>query len=84
MSKREKLRERFLGTPKDFTFDEKVTLMGHMGYELDNKGKTSGSRVTFVDSLGNAIDEHRPHPGNVLSVGALKQNRTKLQNEGLI
>lgn len=41
MSKQEKLIERFKTRPKDFTFEELITLLGYYGYYLDNKGKTS-------------------------------------------
>ena len=66
MSKREKLMERLLSHPSDFTFDEVVTLLGHWGYSISRTGKTGGSRVTFVDGDGNYIRLHKPHPRNIL------------------
>ena len=33
--------------PSDFTFDEMQQLLAGYGYEKDNKGRTSGSRVIF-------------------------------------
>lgn len=42
MTKKNKLLERFLSVPKDFTFDELKTLLQSMGFEVENKGKTSG------------------------------------------
>jgi hypothetical protein len=39
MSKKEKLLRRLLSRPKDFTFNETVTLLGQPGYDLDNKEK---------------------------------------------
>lgn len=47
MGKTEKLIERLKSNPKDFTFDEMQTLLLSLGFELSNKGKTSGSRVNF-------------------------------------
>ena len=47
MSTKEKLIERFKRLPKDFTFDELTRLFGYLGFKLDNKGATSGSRVRF-------------------------------------
>jgi hypothetical protein len=48
MTKKDKLLVRFLSIPRDFTFDELTTLLLSMGFEIENKGKTSGSRVAFV------------------------------------
>lgn len=33
--------------PKDFTYAELVSLLIQLGFEEDNKGKTSGSRLRF-------------------------------------
>ena len=47
MGRKEKLRERFLKLPSDFTFDEMQSLLMGYGYEKSDKGRTSGSRVIF-------------------------------------
>ena len=47
MGRKEKLMRRFLQLPKDFTFDEIITLLGYFDYKIDNKGATSGSRASF-------------------------------------
>ena len=72
MSQKEKLIKRLLSRPKDFTFDELVTLLGCLGYELDTGGKTSGSRVKFKNKNNDALWQHRPHPGNVLKAYQVK------------
>lgn len=41
MSKKEKLVQRLLMLPKDFTFAELESLLIQLGFEIDNKGKTS-------------------------------------------
>jgi hypothetical protein len=62
MSTKDKLIERLKKQPKDFTFDELVKLLGSFGFELSNKGKTSGSRVRFKNvELKTIIDIHKPH-----------------------
>jgi hypothetical protein len=67
MSSHEKLFERFLKFPKDFTWDELKRLLGRYGYCRNNKGKTSGSRVRFEKDGSNiCLDLHKPHPGNIL------------------
>jgi hypothetical protein len=67
MSSHEKLLERFLTLPKDFTWDELKRLIGKYGYSQNNKGKTSGSRIKFEkDDSDIYLDLHRPHPKNIL------------------
>ena len=84
MGKREKLIERFLRQPKDFTFEELSTLLGYYGYERSDKGRTSGSRVVFRHEEGYAIMLHKPHPGNIVKSYAMKQVLTYLQEVGQI
>ena len=61
MGKLEKLIERLKAKPKDFTFDEMQTLLLALGFEMSHKGKTSGSRVSFVKDDVYII-LHKPHP----------------------
>ena len=42
-----------------------VRLLGIFGFEIDNKGKTSGSRTVFVTD-NDEIELHKPHPSNVI------------------
>ena len=72
MSTKEKLIERFKRQPKDFTWDELVRLFGIFGFEVDNKGKTSGSRVLFINGA-DAHTVHKPHPSNIMKNYAMKQ-----------
>ena len=66
MSSREKLLERFLKLPKDFTWDELKRLMKKYGYAQNNKGKTSGSRIRFESEESDIyLDLHKPHPKNI-------------------
>lgn len=74
MSRKEKLKERFLSEPKDFTFDELETLLTHLGFVKSNKGKTSGSRVEFKHLEKDfPIILHKPHPNPELKEYAIKQ-----------
>ena len=67
MNKKEKLIKRFRTLPRDFTFDEVVTLLQGFGFTLENKGSTSGSRVKFYnDTDKNAYIMHKPHPNNIV------------------
>ncbi len=84
MSTKDKLVERFLTFPSDFTFDELERLLAMYGYTKSNKGKTSGSRVIFKDKEGHPIMLHKPHPGNIVKVYALRQVCEELQSKGYL
>ena len=67
MNKKEKLVKRFRTLPKDFTFEEVVTLFQIYGFSLENKGSTSGSRIKFYKKQDeNAFIMHKPHPSNII------------------
>ena len=72
MSKLEKAKERILQRPKDYTYDEARYLLGKMGFNEYNKGKTSGSRVRFFRESDRAVILlHKPHPEDVMDRGAV-------------
>lgn len=83
MGKLEKMIERLKSNPKDFTFEEMQTLLLALGFELSNKGKTSGSRVKFFKD-GVFIILHKPHPRKELLSYQVKQIIETLSEEGLI
>lgn len=84
MGTKEKLRERFLKMPSDFTFDEMLRLLEGYGYEKSNKGRTSGSRIIFKNGDKRPIMLHKPHPGNIVKGYAMKQVLEDLKEAGLI
>lgn len=74
MGTKEKLLERFLTLPKDFTYDEVKRLFGLLGYSENNKGSASGSRVEFISLDGkNSYIMHKPHPSNIIKRYVMKQ-----------
>lgn len=83
MSKKEKLIQRLKSRPKDFTFEEMQTLLEMLGYTMDNKGKTSGSRVKFTKD-NDIVILHKPHPGNIIPEYQVKQLIKELGKAGLI
>ena len=83
MGKLKKLIERLKANPKDFTFDEMHSLLTALGFEISNKGKTSGSRVKFFKD-GICIILHKPHPRKELLTYQIKQVIEILSEEGLI
>ncbi|MCL2365728.1 MAG: type II toxin-antitoxin system HicA family toxin [Oscillospiraceae bacterium] len=83
MGKKEKLIERLISNPKDFTFNEMHTVLISLGFKIFTKGKTSGSRVKFI--RGNiAIILHKPHPRKELLEYQIKQVLDILKKENMI
>lgn len=83
MSRKEKLIARLLTMPKDFTFDEMVSLLSYFEYDLKQGG--TGSGVKFVKGGSNeVINFHRPHPNGVLKKYILQQVIEKLRKDGLL
>ena len=82
MGSKEKLVERFKKRPKDFTYEETLSLLAYFGY---TKGNTSGSRVRFKnEETGAYIDIHRPHPGSIMKEWMVKTIYQHLKNLKLI
>jgi hypothetical protein len=78
----EKLVERLLSSPKDFTWNELVRVLSNLGFEELSGGKTSGSRRKFADRSNNILSLHKPHPGNILKTYQVKQVVNFLINRG--
>jgi hypothetical protein len=67
MARQKKLLKRFLSKPKDFTYEEMRKLLSGFGYSEMKTGKTSGSRVVFIDKDAHHIIRlHKPHPQKIL------------------
>jgi hypothetical protein len=84
MTKREKLLDRFLDNPKDFTWNELVKVLNGFGYKQINAGKTGGSRVRFISIDYPPIILHKPHPKSILKRYQLVDIINLLRQEGLI
>lgn len=84
MGTKDKLRERFINLPSDFTFDEMQRLLESYGYERSDKGRTSGSRVIFKNGDKRPIMLHKSHPGNIVKGYAMKQVFDDLKEAGYI
>lgn len=73
MTKKNKLFERFLKQPKDFTYNELKTMLRGFGYDEFHSGKTSGSRVSFFNkAIGHEFKIHKPHPENLIKSYLMK------------
>ncbi len=84
MSQKKKLIKRLKSMPSDYTFDEAASLLRFLDYKINNKGKTSGSRVEFINDNDSKILLHRPHPDKTLKRYQLKLLIETLEKEGLI
>lgn len=64
------------------TFQEVAALLEWLGYTVSNKGKTSGSRLKFINhENGKMIYIHRPHPRNTLLKYQLKAILERIGDE---
>ena len=84
MSRKDKLLERFLSRPKDFTWDELASLLESFGYKELASGKTGGSRRKFICPGLPVIILHKPHPGKIPKMYQLEQVERTLSEGGLI
>ena len=74
--------ERLKLKPKDFTYDEAKKILNNFGFIENNKGKTSGSRVKFIDNQNRIIELHKPHPKNILKPYQINLIINKLKERG--
>lgn len=84
MSKKDKLLEKLKSKPKDFTYNEAKIILNKLGYFENNKGKTSGSRVAFINKKNEKIELHKPHPGNTLKLYQINKLLNKLEEMEVI
>lgn len=85
MGQKERLIAKLKSNSKTFTFDDAESLLGYFNYYRNNKGKTSGSRVMFInEETKDKILLHKPHPRKELLAYQVKQIITQLEQEGLI
>ena len=81
--KEDKQIARIKSIPADYTFTELKSLVGRFGYIQFNRGKTSGSGVTFYrESDKKTIMLHSPHPKNTIGRATLRAIVKNLQENG--
>jgi hypothetical protein len=80
VSKLRKAIERLLSKPVDYTWDELLSLMISLGFELRTAG---GSSRKFYDPATKALFFlHEPHPSKVLKAYQVRAAIQFLRNEG--
>lgn len=79
MSTIEKAIEKLKTKPKDLTYDEMKRILNYLGFIEDNKGKTSGSKVEFINKdINQEIELHKPHPSKILKPYQVRNILNKL------
>lgn len=81
MSRIDKIIKKLKGNSGNLTFEELTSLLKYLGYAVDNKGRTSGSRVRFYKQGADAIIMHKPHPRKTLLSYQTKQILQKLKED---
>jgi len=85
MGRKEKLIKKLLRRPKDFTYDELVSLLGYFKYFELKTGKTGGSRRAFIQQeTKHVIRLHKPHPKNILKRYQIDEVIDELTKNGLL
>jgi len=74
MTQKEKLIKKLYTKPKDFTWDELCTLLGHLGFKEISHSKTGGSRRKFHNKrMDLTLIFHKPHPKAILKSYVINQ-----------
>ena len=85
MSKYDKVLLKLLNRNSIVTYQEIKYVLGKLGYEESQKGKTSGSRVAVVNIEDKHIIRlHKPHPGNELKDYEKREIISELKDKKLI
>lgn len=72
MGRKEKLKAKLDTLPKNFTWDELVTLMSQYGFKLLNAKRGSG-RKFYNDKIDMLAIFHEPHPEKTLKRYVLEE-----------
>ncbi len=84
MTKIEKLLNKFLSNPKDFTWEELIKVLSYYGYIEYTGGKSGGSRRKFIHEKKPVIIAHKPHPKNIVKTYLINQVIELLKQENLL
>lgn len=83
MTRIDKLIAQLLSCPSTYRFADFLEVMASYGFEMDNKSKTSGSRIRFYrPSDGRMFVMHALHPSDELTAGTIRSIVRFLQDVG--
>lgn len=83
MSKKEKLLAKLCASPspKDFPWQDLITLMGYFGFESTCGG---GSHYLFEHTSGFRFSMSKTHPSGILKAYQVRDAKKALKNIGVI
>ena len=85
MSKLEKLITKLKQKTLNLSYDDMSTLLSGLGYREDSKGKTSGSRVRFINEITqHSVLLHKPHGRKGFLKYQIEEVLNALLNAGVI
>ena len=84
MTQRDKLLQKLVDNPKNFSWDDFVALVTQLGYRKAKSGKTGGSRRRYVHPTYAPISLHEPHPEKFLKNYQIEVVIEALKKEGII
>ena len=87
MTKKHKLIDRFTKTPPptDFTWDELVTLMDRLGFDIhENQGGSSHKHFVYRENISLVVNASKPHPNGNLKHYQIVEIKSKLKEWGLL
>lgn len=86
MSTKRKLLEKLRRTPppKDFRWDDLVTVMDHLDFDLDQSGGGSHGHFVYRKDANKVIDTYRPHPNGIMYSKQLREIVEKLESWGIL
>lgn len=84
MSRIDKLIDRFKSLPVDFSWNDLLKLMKHFDFEESQKGKTSGSRVSFWRKDFPLVNLHKPHGNNSIGLNTMRDIKAYLEDQGFL
>ena len=84
MSTKKKLQEKLqrIPPPKDFRWDDLVTVMDHLGFDLDQSGGGSHKHFVLRSDADKIVDIYRPHPNGIMYGTQLREIVEKLKDWG--
>lgn len=83
MTRTDKLIAQLFSCPSTYRYAVFIKVMASYGFEMNSKGKTSGSRVRFYRlSDGRMFVMHESHPSDELTAGTIRNIVRFLQDVG--
>lgn len=79
MGKKEKLKDKLDQLPKNFTWDEFVSLLNHYGFVMLNARGGGSGRKFFNKKHNRILQFHEPHPENTMKKYILKETKVVLE-----